>query len=239
MAGMAALQGAMASLSISAPGAASASTFWGNQLANFSAPLHGVCASRFHSISFTVKACPIVMRVSTIFCPNIPCFSFFLGANESHVCLISCLLICVLIFSIPLQLKRWERKKCKPNSLPVLHKMHVRIGDTVQVIAGREKGKVGEVTRLFKHNSTVIVKDLNLKSKHKKGTDDEPGEIVMIEGPIHSSNVMLYSKEKNVASRVGHKFLEDGTKVRYLIKTGEIIDSVEKWVKVFKEGDSE
>ena len=42
-----------------------------------------------------------------------------------------------------------------------------------------------------------------------------------------------------MASRVGHKFLEDGTKVRYLIKTGEVIDSVEKWVKVFKEGDSE
>jgi large subunit ribosomal protein L24 len=140
---------------------------------------------------------------------------------------------------IQMRLKRWERKKCKPNSLPVLHKMHVRIGDTVQVIAGREKGKVGEVTRLFKHNSTVIVKDLNLKSKHKKGTEDEPGEIVMIEGPIHSSNVMLYSKEKNVASRVGHKFLEDGTKVRYLVKTGEIIDSAENWVKVFKEGSSE
>jgi hypothetical protein len=92
-----------------------------------------------------------------------------------------CLLLSVLIFfSFRPQLKRWERKKCKPNSLPVLHKMHVRIGDTVQVIAGREKGKVGEVARLFKHNSTVIVKGLNLKSKHKKGTEDEPGEIVMV-----------------------------------------------------------
>ncbi|KAM0910354.1 hypothetical protein ACQ4PT_014191 [Festuca glaucescens] len=140
---------------------------------------------------------------------------------------------------IEMRLKRWERKKCKPNSLPMLHKMHVRVGDTVQVIAGREKGKVGEVVRLYKHNSTVIVKDLNLKSKHKKGTDDEPGEIVMIEGPIHSSNMMLFSKEKNVTSRVGHKLLEDGTKVRYLKKTGEVIDSVENWAKVFKEGDSE
>ncbi|KAE8811593.1 50S ribosomal protein L24, chloroplastic [Hordeum vulgare] len=117
---------------------------------------------------------------------------------------------------IEMRLKRWERKKCKPNSLTMLHKMHVRVGDTVQVIAGREKGKVGEVVRLYKHNSTVIVKDLNLNSKHKKGTEDEPGEIVMIEGPIHSSNMMLYSKEKNVTSRVGHKILEDGTKVRYL-----------------------
>lgn len=56
-----------------------------------------------------------------------------------------------------------------------------------------------------------------------------------IEGPIHSSNVMLYSKEQNVASRVGHKVLDNGKKVRYLIKTGEIIDSTENWKKL-KEG---
>ncbi|KAG8074865.1 hypothetical protein GUJ93_ZPchr0006g44153 [Zizania palustris] len=218
MAGMAALQGAMASLSISAPGAASTSSFWGHPLAAFSAAPAG--------IKFMVKACPIQMRVSMIL--------FWSKITGTLLFTVEC-----LKFPFPIQLKRWERKKCKPNSLPVLHKMHVKIGDTVQVIAGREKGKVGEVTRLLKHNSTVIVKDLNLKSKHKKGTDDEPGEIVMIEGPIHSSNVMLYSKEKNVASRVGHKFLEDGTKVRYLIKTGETIDSTENWVQVFKEGSSE
>jgi large subunit ribosomal protein L24 len=46
---------------------------------------------------------------------------------------------------------------------------------------------------------------------------------------------MLYSTEQKVASRVGHKFLEDGTKVRYLIKTDEIIDSVDKWKKAIKE----
>ena len=56
-----------------------------------------------------------------------------------------------------------------------------------------------------------------------------------IEAPIHSSNVMLYSKEKNVASRVGHKFLDDGKKVRYLIKTGEIIDNAENWKKLKEE----
>jgi acid phosphatase class B len=77
-----------------------------------------------------------------------------------------------------LQLKRWERKKCKPNSLPILHKMHVRIGDTVKIISGREKGKVGEITQLFKHNSTVIVKDMNLKTKHvKPAREGDPGEI--------------------------------------------------------------
>lgn len=56
-----------------------------------------------------------------------------------------------------------------------------------------------------------------------------------IEAAIHSSNVMLYSKEQEVVSRVGHKILEDGTRVRYLIKTGEIVDSLEKWQKKVKE----
>lgn len=56
-----------------------------------------------------------------------------------------------------------------------------------------------------------------------------------MEAPIHSSNVMLYSKDQNVASRVGHKILEDGSRVRYLIKTGEIIDSAENWKKAIKE----
>jgi large subunit ribosomal protein L24 len=133
------------------------------------------------------------------------------------------------------KLKRWERKECKPNSLPILHKMHVKFGDTVKVISGRDKGKIGEVTKIFTHNSTIVIKDVNLKTKHMKSREEgEPGQIVKIEAPIHSSNVMLYSKEKDVVSRVGHKVLEDGQKVRYLIKTGELIDTIEKW-KLLKE----
>lgn len=134
---------------------------------------------------------------------------------------------------IVVRLKRWERKECKPNSLPVLHKMHVKVGDTVKVIAGCDKGKIGEITKVFRHNSTVMVKDINLKTKHvKKREEEEQGQIIKIEAPIHSSNVMLYSKEKEVASRVGHKVLDDGTRVRYLIKTGEIIDTAENWKKL-------
>uniref|UniRef100_A0A1D1YC49 50S ribosomal protein L24, chloroplastic n=1 Tax=Anthurium amnicola TaxID=1678845 RepID=A0A1D1YC49_9ARAE len=135
-----------------------------------------------------------------------------------------------------MKLKRWERKECKPNSLPILHKMHVKVGDTVKVISGHDKGKIGEITRVFKHNSNIIVQDINLKTKHMKSREQgEPGQIVKMEAPIHSSNVMLYSKEQNVASRVGHKILDDGTHVRYLIKTGEIIDSAEKWKSAIKE----
>ncbi|KMZ58612.1 50S ribosomal protein L24 [Zostera marina] len=131
---------------------------------------------------------------------------------------------------IVMKLKRWERKECKPNSLPVLQKMHVKVGDTIKVIAGREKGKIGQIIRVFRHNSTIVVKDTNLKTKHMKSKEqDEPGQIIKVEAPFHSSNVMLYSKENEVASRVGHKMLEDGTRVRYLIKTGEIIDSKDSW----------
>ncbi|XP_059282843.1 large ribosomal subunit protein uL24c [Lycium barbarum] len=134
---------------------------------------------------------------------------------------------------ITAKLKRWERKKCKPNSLPVLHKMHVKLGDTVKVISGHDKGKIGEITEIITHNSKIVVKEVNLKTKHVKSrSEDEPGQIVKIEAPIHSSNVMLYSKEQKVASRVGHKTLDNGKRVRYLIKTGEIIDSAENWKKI-------
>ncbi|KAL3508555.1 hypothetical protein ACH5RR_027956 [Cinchona calisaya] len=138
--------------------------------------------------------------------------------------------------SISAKLKQWERKDCKPNSLPVLHKVHVRVGDTIKVISGRDKGKIGEITEIFRHNSTIKVKEINLKTKHVKSKgEDEPGQIIKIEAPIHSSNVMLYSEEQNVASRVGHKTLDNGKRVRYLIKTGEIIDSAENWKRVIKE----
>ncbi|MCO5611478.1 hypothetical protein L7F22_065731 [Adiantum nelumboides] len=136
---------------------------------------------------------------------------------------------------ISMVVRRWERKECKPNSLPVLQKLHVKVGDTIKVIAGSDKGKISEITQLFRHNSKVLVKDVNLKTKHVKGKQEgESGQIIQIEAPIHSSNVMLYSKKEKVASRVGHKVLEDGRKVRYLLKTGELLDSPEEWKRIHK-----
>jgi large subunit ribosomal protein L24 len=105
-------------------------------------------------------------------------------------------------------------------------KMHVRKGDTVQVIAGRDKGKVGEILQAFPKTSKVIVKGVNVKTKHVKAQQEgESGRIVNFEAPIHSSNVMLYSTKQKVASRVCYTFTEDGRKVRMLKKTGEIIDT--------------
>ncbi|MFM7407490.1 MAG: 50S ribosomal protein L24 [Cuspidothrix sp.] len=107
----------------------------------------------------------------------------------------------------------------------VFHKMHVKTGDTVQVIAGKDKGKVGEVIQALPQLSKVLVKGVNIKTKHVKPQQEgELGQIVIKEYPIHSSNVMLYSTKQNVASRVCYTFTSEGKKVRMLKKTGEILD---------------
>ena len=107
----------------------------------------------------------------------------------------------------------------------VFHKMHVKTGDTVQVIAGKDKGKVGEVIQALPQLSKVLVKGVNIKTKHVKPQQEgESGQIVTKEYPIHSANVMLYSTKQNVASRVCYTFTSEGKKVRMLKKTGEILD---------------
>jgi large subunit ribosomal protein L24 len=113
----------------------------------------------------------------------------------------------------------------KTTKPPVRHKMHVKQGDTVQVISGTDKGKIGEVLRALPATSQVVIKGVNVKTKHVKPQQDgESGRIANLEYPIHSSNVMLYSEKQKVASRVCYTFTEDGRKVRKLKKTGEIID---------------
>ncbi|MEL6137996.1 MAG: 50S ribosomal protein L24 [Cyanobacteria bacterium J06628_6] len=108
---------------------------------------------------------------------------------------------------------------------PARFKMHVKKGDTVQVIAGKDKGKVGEILAVFPKQSQVIVEGTNIRTKHVKPQQEgESGQIVTQEAPIHSSNVMLYSEKEKVASRVGYTVTDDGRKVRMLKKTGEIID---------------
>lgn len=105
-------------------------------------------------------------------------------------------------------------------------KMHVKKGDTVQVITGRDKGKIGEIVAIDPKRSQVTVQGVNIRTKHVKPQQEgESGQILTKEFPIHSSNVMHYSSKQKVVSRVGHTFTQDGRKVRILKKTGEILDS--------------
>ena len=85
----------------------------------------------------------------------------------------------------------------------------------IQVIAGKDKGTIGTITRVLTTTGKCVVEGVNIKTKHiAPRTENETGSIKKSEYPIHHSNVMLYSKEKGVRSRVGHKMAEDGTKVK-------------------------
>lgn len=107
----------------------------------------------------------------------------------------------------------------------VRYKMHVKKGDTVQVISGNDKGTVGEVLMTFPETSKVLIKGVNIRTKHiKPQQEGESGQIQTSEAPIHSSNVMLYSSKQKVASRIAYTFNADQRKVRMLKKTGEIVD---------------
>ena len=113
----------------------------------------------------------------------------------------------------------------KQNQSSIRIKMRIRKGDTVQVINGKDKGKTGEVLRTLPIENRVVVQGINLRTRHVKPTQEgETGQIITEEASLHASNVMLYSKEKKVASRVELIVEKDGTKKRRLKKTGEIID---------------
>jgi large subunit ribosomal protein L24 len=113
----------------------------------------------------------------------------------------------------------------KKSTPPKRYKMHVKKGDTVQIISGKDKGKVGEILQILPQKSQVVIKGVNIRTKHVKPQQEgESGQISTFEAPIHSSKVMLYSNKEKVASRVCHTFTEDGKKVRMLKKTGELLD---------------
>ncbi|AFY69387.1 ribosomal protein L24 [Thalassoporum mexicanum PCC 7367] len=119
-----------------------------------------------------------------------------------------------------------RKVKAKPHGNRKTFKMHVKQGDTVQIISGSYKGKVGTVLQVFPKNSFVLVEGVNIKTKHVKPQQDgDSGQIITREYPIHSSNVMLYSEKEKVASRICYTYTEAGKKVRMLKKTGEILDS--------------
>jgi large subunit ribosomal protein L24 len=70
--------------------------------------------------------------------------------------------------------------------------LHVKVGDTVKVISGFNKNKIGEITKIYKNTGKVLVKDINFKFKHiKPNSENDVGEIKQIEAPIHHSNVKL------------------------------------------------
>jgi len=103
-----------------------------------------------------------------------------------------------------------------------INKIHVRKTDTVVIISGKDKGKTGEVLAVYPKKSTVLIKDVNVVTKHQKPNNaNVQGGIIKKEAPINSSKVMLYCTKCNSATRISNKILDDGTKVRVCKKCGE------------------
>jgi len=101
----------------------------------------------------------------------------------------------------------------------------IKKGDEVIVLAGRDKGKVGEVLQVLS-NDRALVNDVNTVKRHTKPNPNkgQQGGIIEKESAIHISNIALYNPETKKADRVGIKNLEDGRKVRYFKSNGEVVD---------------
>lgn len=102
-------------------------------------------------------------------------------------------------------------------------RLKVKKGDSVRVIAGKDKGKEGEVIEVIRKNDRVIVQGVNIITKHNKPTPTEPqGGIETKEAPIHISNVMVIDNQGN-ATRIGRQRDAEGKLVRISKKSGQEI----------------
>ncbi len=103
-------------------------------------------------------------------------------------------------------------------------RMHVKKGDTVKVISGKDKGKQGVILEAYPKQSRVLVEGINVVKKHAKPSQDNPqGGILNKEAAIHVSNVMPIDPKSGEPTRVGYK-VENGKKVRVAKKSGEVLD---------------
>ena len=101
----------------------------------------------------------------------------------------------------------------------------IKVGDTVIILAGKDKGRTGRVLRHTKADR-ILVEGVNLVKKHTKGNPDQnkQGGIIEREAALHISNLAILNPQTNRADRVGIKVLEDGKKVRCFKSNGEVID---------------
>lgn len=111
----------------------------------------------------------------------------------------------------------------KPKIKFVPNKIHVKTGDTVYVISGKDKGKTGKIVKVFPKKGKVIVEGVNVVTKHLKPTQMNPqGGVVTKPAAIFSSKVMVYDEKAGKPTKVGYKVV-DGKKVRYSKVSGEVL----------------
>ena len=101
----------------------------------------------------------------------------------------------------------------------------IKKGDKVVVLAGRDKGRSGEVLKVIPTEERAVVRGVNVVKRHQRQTASAEGGIISKEATIHLSNLAIADPKDGKASRVGFKVLDDGRKVRVARRSGEIIDS--------------
>ena len=103
--------------------------------------------------------------------------------------------------------------------------MFLKKGDSVTVISGDEKGKSGKILRTFPQKERVIIEKVNIVKRHMRPSSEFPqGGIMEKEASVHVSNIMLLCPKCGQACRFGKKILEEGVKVRFCKKCGEVVD---------------
>lgn len=106
-------------------------------------------------------------------------------------------------------------------------KLHVKTGDTVVVIAGKDKGKQGKIIAALPEKERVVVEGINQVKRHTKPTQQNPqGGIITKEAPIHVSNVMVVDPKTKQATRLKKIAQKDGRYVRATVKSGSVIENV-------------
>ncbi|MEJ2117746.1 MAG: 50S ribosomal protein L24 [Alphaproteobacteria bacterium] len=103
-------------------------------------------------------------------------------------------------------------------------KLKIKKGDKVVVIAGRDKGKQGEVLKVLPAENRAVVNGVNVVRRHQKQSAKQEGGIISKEAPINVSNLAIEDPKDGQPSRVGFKILDDGRKVRVAKRSGEVID---------------
>ncbi|MEZ5666990.1 MAG: 50S ribosomal protein L24 [Alphaproteobacteria bacterium] len=103
-------------------------------------------------------------------------------------------------------------------------KFKIKKGDQVVVTTGRQQGAKGEVLRVDRDNRRVVVQGVNMVKRHQRPSAGNPGGIIEKEASLHISNVAIADPKTGQPTRVGLRTLEDGRKVRFAKRSGEIID---------------
>ena len=100
----------------------------------------------------------------------------------------------------------------------------IKKGDTVVVLTGRDEGRSGEVIQVMPKDEKALVRGINLVKKHQKQTQSQEGGIISKEAAIHLSNLAVADPKDGKATRVGFRILDDGRKVRFAKRSGDLID---------------